>query len=317
MLMRQVERATAGLENGRHIAYTSLQYFSHIPLYVAFFIPLSILMQQKSSSFSQERPQRESSMSNDYLQPDIAHTYEQLPRLLEPLLGYPFVLHELGMTANSSTHLLDYGCGIGAFAHILCEQFAHLRITAVDESAEMINVAQDKHAHPHIMYRVIEENSLHFLPDHSVDAAMALFVLINVSSQQRLLQLLAEISRVLKPAAPFVVLDTHPDGLGKRFLGGQRGEPGKRYQPGESYPVQFFHGNTPILQVDNYYWPKEVYLSLLSTVGFSSIQITEPTLQDLREEDLATLATRSGSLQTLTEWNTPPYLILRAAKPVL
>ncbi len=105
----------------------------------------------------------------------------------------------------------------------------------------------------HTSRQVIEENSLHFLPDHSVDAAMALFVLINVSKQQRLLHLLGEIFRVLKSNSPLVVLDPHPDGLGKRFLGGQRGEPGKRYQSGESDPVQFFHANTRILQVYNYY----------------------------------------------------------------
>ncbi len=89
-------------------------------------------------------------MSNDYLQPGIAQSYEQLSRLLEPLLGYPFVLQGLGIAANSSAHLLDYGCGIGEFAYILCEQFSHLTITAVDESVEMITVAQDKHVHPHI-----------------------------------------------------------------------------------------------------------------------------------------------------------------------
>jgi ubiquinone/menaquinone biosynthesis C-methylase UbiE len=281
--------------------------------YVLFFLIRSSPNKNRLLS-KKERSRRELSMSNNYLQPGIAQSYEQLPKQLKSLLGYPFVLQELGIAANNSAHLLDYGCGTGEFAHILCEQFAHLTITAVDESAEMINIAQDRHAHPRITYQVIEENSLHFLPDYSVDAAMALFVLINVSSQQHLLHLLREVSRVLKPSAPFVVLDAHPDSLGKRFLDYQGGEPGKRYQPGESYPVQFFPSNTPMLQVDNYYWPKEMYLSLLSTVGFSQIQITEPTLQDLREEELTTLAPRSGSLQTFTEWKTPPYLILRAVK---
>ncbi len=52
-------------------------------------------------------------MSNDYLQPDIASVYEQLPRLIEPLLGYPFVFRALGLATNSSAHLLDYRCGTG------------------------------------------------------------------------------------------------------------------------------------------------------------------------------------------------------------
>jgi ubiquinone/menaquinone biosynthesis C-methylase UbiE len=255
-------------------------------------------------------------MSNDYVLGDIATSYEQLPRLIEPVLGYPFVLRALGFPPTRSAHLLDFGCGLGAFAHSLCTQFAHLTITAVDESAAMINVAQRTHAHPHIKYQVIEANSLYFLPDSSVDAAMALFVLVNVSSQQQLFDLSKEVYRVLKPDAPFVILDPHPDGLGKRFLGGQRGEPDKRYHPGERLPVQFFRGNTPLLQVFNYFWPKDMYLSLLATNGFSSIHMTEPTLQDQSPETLAPLAPHVGSLQALREWDTPPYLLLRALKPV-
>ncbi len=135
---------------------------------------------------------------------------------------------------------------------------------------------------------------------------MTLFVLINVPSQERILHLLQEIYRVLKPNAPFVILDTHPDSLGIRFLEHQRGEPNTRYQPGEAHPVHLFTGSTPALLVYNYYWPKETYRTLLATAGFSQLEVAEPTLKDLREEELATLETSSGSCQTLMEWDTPP-----------
>jgi ubiquinone/menaquinone biosynthesis C-methylase UbiE len=255
-------------------------------------------------------------MPNDYLHPDIAQAYDHLPKQLTSLLGYPFVLRALGLSPTSSAHLLDYGCGTGIFAQRLCKTFAQLTITAVDASTEMIQLARRKHAHPHMTYQLIADNRLPFLPDQSLDAAIALFVLLNVSSQAHLLHLLGEVARVLKPQAPFVVLDAHPDALGTRFLDYQGGEPEKHYHPGERYPVQFFPSGKPTLLVHNYYWPKELYLSLLASVGFAPIEIIEPTLQDLREEERAALAPVAGSLQTFTEWDTPPYLLLRALKAV-
>ena len=87
----------------------------------------------------------------------------------------------------------------------------------------MIHLAQNRHAHPHITYQVIGENRLPFLPDQSLDAAIALFMLLNVSSHHHLQHLVREVARVLRPQAPFVVLDAHPDALGKRFLDYQGG----------------------------------------------------------------------------------------------
>jgi len=255
-------------------------------------------------------------MSNHYLQPDVAQSYEELPKQLTSFVVSPFVLRALGLADDQPGHLLDYGCGTGEFASRFCERFPHLRITAVDESAEMIKLAEDRHAHPHIQYHLIEDDSLSFLPDHSMNMAIVLFVLINVSSQQRILHLLQEISRVLKARALLVVLDPHPDGLGKQFLDYRRGEPGILYQPGDSYPVQFFSSGVPTLQVHNYYWSKEVYLEMLSTAGFSQVEITEPTLKGLEREKLAAFETIAGSCSVLTEWDSPPYLVLRAIKPV-
>ena len=93
------------------------------------------------------------------------------------------------------------------------------------------------------------------------------------------------------------------------------GEPGQHYHPGERYPVQFFPSGKPTPQVDNYYWPKEMYLSLLSTAGFAQIESIEPTLQDLREEEVAPLAPVAGSLQILTEWDTPPISCCERSRP--
>lgn len=256
-------------------------------------------------------------MSNDYLQANVAQSYEHFPKNLEALLCYPLVIRALQLFSHRACHLLDYGCGTGEFARSLCERFTSLMITAVDESEEMIKIAQNIHSHEHIAYRRIEGNALHFLPDNCLDAAMALFVLINVSSQEHITRVLQEVFRVLKPNAPFVVLDAHPDGLGKRFLDYQGGIPGKSYQPGEAYPVQLFSSGKPLLLVSNYYWPKEMYFTLFASAGFSQIESSEPKLKELNEEELAPFEARFGSCQTLTEWEVPPYLIVRGIKAVV
>ncbi|GHO96504.1 methyltransferase UbiE [Reticulibacter mediterranei] len=256
-------------------------------------------------------------MSNDYLQADVAQSYKHLPKNIDALLCYPLLLRALQITPEQPYHLLDYGCGPGEVARRFCGDFAHLRITAVDEAAEMIRIARATHSHEHITYRTIQKNTLPFLPDHSLDAAMALFVLINVSSQQHLRHILQEVFRVLKPNAPFVVLDAHPDGLGKRFLDYQAGTPGKGYQPGEAYPVQLFSSGEPLMQVTNYYWPKEIYFTLFAQAGFSQIKSQEPTLKELSEEERVPFEAHFGSCHTFTEWEVPPYLIVRGVKPAV
>jgi SAM-dependent methyltransferase len=136
-----------------------------------------------------------------------------------------------------------------------------------------------------------------------------------VPSQQHLNHILQEIYRVLKPNAPFVVLDAHPDSLGKRFLDYQGGVPGKDYQPGEAYPVQLFFAGKPLLLVSNYYWPKEMYSTLFAGAGFSQIESREPTLKELSEEELATLEVHFASRETFMEWKVPPYLIVQRVRP--
>lgn len=47
--------------------------------------------------------------------------------------------------------ILEYGCGIGVFCHLLTEVFPNANITGVDFH-EMINVAQKRNSHPRITY---------------------------------------------------------------------------------------------------------------------------------------------------------------------
>ena len=60
-----------------------------------------------------------------------------------------------------------------------------------------------------------------------------------------------------------------------------------------------------------------MYFTLFARAGFSQIESREPTLKELSEEELAKLYAHFGSCQTLTEWEVPPYLIVRGVKPAV
>ena len=54
-------------------------------------------------------------MSNNYLHSDVAHSYEQVPKHVVSLLGYPLIIQSLQIASDQPRHLLDYGCGTGSF----------------------------------------------------------------------------------------------------------------------------------------------------------------------------------------------------------
>lgn len=255
-------------------------------------------------------------MSNNYLDAAIAQAYGQISKCGEVLLGYPSVIQALGLSPDVSKRLLDYGCGNGKITHAFCQAFARIEIVAVDESAAMIELAQAEHSHQRIKYQLIQDDVLPFLADHSCDGAFACFVFINVSTQERFLRILQEVHRVLKPQAPFVILDAHPDHLGKSFLDYQAGEVDTPYQPGESYRARLHIPEAPDLLVQNYYWPKDIYQKLFSTAGFSQVEIREPTLKHLSQKELLVFEDSSGLSQDLADWDAPPYMILRAVKHI-
>jgi ubiquinone/menaquinone biosynthesis C-methylase UbiE len=178
----------------------------------------------------------------------------------------------------------------------------------------MIELAQAEHSHRRIRYQLIQNDVLSFLADYSCDGAFACFVFINVSTQARFLRILQEVYRVLKPHAPFVILDAHPDHLGKMFLDYQTGEVDTPYKPGESYIARLHIPDAPDLLVQNYYWPKEMYHKLFSTAGFSQVEIMEPTLKNLSQQELLAFEDISRLSQDLADWDSPPYMILRAVK---
>jgi ubiquinone/menaquinone biosynthesis C-methylase UbiE len=160
----------------------------------------------------------------------VANQFNDYNDVLEQVLGYNFVLSILKST--QAKKILDYGCGPGKVSLRLANQLS-ADIVAVDESAKMIEIAKRERKHQQIDYKIVKKDNLDFISDNSVDGAIACYVFINNQSEQRILKIMREIYRTLRPNSHFIILDTNPNTTGVPFSTFQNGEPGKSYSYGE------------------------------------------------------------------------------------
>nr|MDH3105092.1 methyltransferase domain-containing protein [Bacillus velezensis]WGD60530.1 methyltransferase domain-containing protein [Bacillus velezensis] len=186
---------------------------------------------------------------------------------------------------------------------------------AVDESRKMLDIAKAKRQHPHVDYHLIEHDNLSFLPDHSVDAAMACYVFINTDSDQRIKGIINEIFRVLKPGASFVILDTNPDSTGIEFSTFRNGIPGKEYSYGEERNEWLHVPGQADLILNDFHWPKSMYYKLLTHAGFENVTLSEPTLNDIDQEHVKAIEKEFQFNNWKCEKEYPPFVIFKAVKP--
>ena len=117
----------------------------------------------------------------------------------------PAVTELLGSVAGQ--HILEIGCGNGAFARFLAEQGAH--VVATDQASEFIGLAASRPG-PQVEYRQIDATSpdqLAGLGKGAFDAAVANMVLMDMPEVSSLFQ---AISVLLRPGGCFVFAVLHP-----------------------------------------------------------------------------------------------------------
>ncbi|MDE0582887.1 class I SAM-dependent methyltransferase [Planococcus sp. A6] len=191
-----------------------------------------------------------------------------------------------------------------------------LNIIAVDESKKMIDIALEKRTHPNVNYQLIQDDSLSFLNDNSMDGAMACYVFINTDNKDRIQRIMKEIYRVLKPRSSFVILDTNPDSTGIDFSTFRNGLPGREYTDGECRQEYLHIDNQEDLVLNDFHWPKSMYQELLKKVGFQEIEQIEPTLRDIPEKELKMIEQKHNFSHWRSEWDFPPFVIYRSIKPI-
>ena len=110
------------------------------------------------------------------------------------------------MVLNSDQHVLDVGCGIGGTARHIASQVG-CAVTGIDLAPEYIDVARRLTAltglAEAISYEVGSALEMPF-DGASFDAAITIHVAMNIAARETLY---AEIARVLKPGATFVMYD--------------------------------------------------------------------------------------------------------------
>lgn len=196
------------------------------------------------------------------------------------VFGYPFALRALGVGAPEPPRtLLDYGCGPGRVAHRIARDYG-LQVCAVDPSADMLAIASQRYDHPRVGYRQLLDDRLDFLPDGSMDAAMACFVFLVLPAREHVQAIATEVWRVLRPGGRFVILDPHSDNVGVQFSGFRSGEPGVTYQDGDPRTAHLLLADGEWLELSDYFWSARTYQEILAEAGFTDLRTEAPLLAD-------------------------------------
>ncbi len=129
---------------------------------------------------------------------------------------------------------------------------------------------------------------------------------------RRIWKAMSNIRRVLKPAGCFYILDTNPGTTGRRFSTFVSGSPDRRYEAGETRIVRLFRGEDECLRLEDYHWPKQAYLDCLEQAGFDQVEIFEPTLGDVPEDDRKVFFDEHGFDGWRDEMAYPPFILFQA-----
>lgn len=134
----------------------------------------------------------------------IAPTYDFLNRFLSLGIDISWRKKALKMLQPYSIgHLIDIATGTGDFAIMAGDLLKPAKITGLDLSAQMLAIARNK-KHAHAIEFVQGDSEQLDFKDNTFDGATVAF---GVRNFENLDQGLREILRVLKPGAPFMVLE--------------------------------------------------------------------------------------------------------------
>ncbi|MFD0395791.1 class I SAM-dependent methyltransferase [Streptomyces nogalater] len=137
-------------------------------------------------------------------------------------------------------------------------------------SAGMLGIARADRPHPRVSYRLFDGRTLDWLADDSVDAAVCCLVYCTDPDDGRLAALTAEIRRVLRPGAPYLLADLNPAATGVAFSTLRHGEPGAVYGDGDPVPTLLRLRDGTMMPSVTYHRSLDRYRRFLTEAGFPS-----------------------------------------------
>ncbi|THA86933.1 class I SAM-dependent methyltransferase [Streptomyces sp. A0592] len=223
------------------------------------------------------------------------------------LLGYPFVLRALAGRIGAGRLLVDYGCGPGKVADHAARVLG-ARVLGADTSPQMLELARTS-ATAVAGFHLVENGRVTGLPDGCADAVMCNHVLASLPTEEALLGVFGEIRRLLRPAAPFVLLATDPACSGTEYASVRIGEPGEVYAPGDAVTVRLRRTDGTWQEMRNHAWPVRLYPELLERAGFRDTGQHRPTVEEaLTVADPDLVAARPWSAERAK----PPLVVTTA-----
>lgn len=106
------------------------------------------------------------------------------------------------LSAIKGRKILDLGCNIGNYSHVLAKRDAQARIIGVDYADDLIEIAGDLYKDiPNVSFRLMEAAHLQF-DDNEFDSAILLEVIEHLYDP---ISALKEIYRVLKPQGELIL----------------------------------------------------------------------------------------------------------------
>lgn len=143
--------------------------------------------------------------------------FNQYKALREKTYNYNGLLEQPTMKSLlpplTNLQILDIGCGMGEFAQYCLDHHAK-HVTALDVSSNMLAIAKQKHAHPHIDYQLqaIEDYEA---PSNSFDCITSSLSLHYVQDFDKVI---SQIAQMLRPNGVFIFSVEHPIATARHTL---------------------------------------------------------------------------------------------------
>ncbi|MCH9056404.1 class I SAM-dependent methyltransferase [Synechococcus sp. PCC 6716] len=166
---------------------------------------------------------------------------------------------------------LDVGCGAGRSSRFL--KSLGLEVTGLDVSEAMLTYARQQDPHGHY----VQSNANHPFPfaDGQFDVFLSTWMVLEIADYATLINVMAEICRVLKPNGVGWVVTTTPEFYSHRWLSCEVNFPENQppLRSGQQVKARLLPEN---IVVTDTFWSEADYRQAFAQAGFTTCQLYTP-----------------------------------------
>lgn len=212
--------------------------------------------------------------------------------------GY-LAYRDLGSLINqyvTGRKALDYGCGRGRSSHFLSKH--NFEVEAIDICSDMIEQASKQYSS--VNFRVVNGFQSE-CTDNSFDLILSQLLLVEINSQTKIMAMLSEQYRVLKPGGILIHTTASEALLHHKWLSIKVDYPqNNQVKNGEAGRIKLVNRN---LELKSYYWSENVLRENFKAAGFELLTLHQP------------LGHQEDPYHWKSELKISPYLIFVLKKP--